>query len=260
MDIDLSLVWLTLLLLGAFHGINPGMGWLFAVALGLQEQRREAVWRSLLPLALGHALAVGIAILLAGVIGLVIPLAYLKWIVAAVLFSLGVFHLRRHRHPRYGGMKVGLRDLTIWSFLMASAHGAGLMVLPFLFGAADMPDHAAHEAAPSMEVHQMHEPIAYPDSDALPIHTLGMEEKAGEGNRGGHANHAAMLLDDLPAGPMTGLIATLVHTFGYLLIIGLVAMIVYEKIGLRLLRKAWINLDLIWAISLIVTALFSLIL
>lgn len=244
MNIDLSFVWLSVLLLGVFHGINPGMGWLFAVALGLQEQRRTAVWRALLPLALGHALAIGCAILLAGLIGFIISLSYLKWFVAAVLFGLGVFHLLRHRHPRYGGMKVGKKDLTIWSFLMASAHGAGLMVLPFLFGNAGS---GPQEAVVQAGMHHMHAEMSAASNGV----TMAAEHSA-------HADHMTALLYALPVEPMVGLLATLVHTIGYLLIIALVAVLVYEKLGLRLLRTAWVNLDVIWAGTLMATAVLSL--
>jgi hypothetical protein len=119
-----------LALLGAFHGINPGMGWLFAVALGMQENRGGAVWRALLPLGLGHAGAVALAILLVTVAGTVVPTSMLRWPIAVTLVALGVRRLFRHRHPRWGGMRIGLGALTIWSFLVATAHGAGLMVLP----------------------------------------------------------------------------------------------------------------------------------
>lgn len=236
MDLSPTLAWLSLLLLGAFHGINPGMGWLFAVALGLQEKRRAAVWRALLPLALGHALAIALAILLMALLGGLIPLRYVKWAVAAGLVALGLYHLARHRHPRYGGMQVGARDLTIWSFLMASAHGAGLMVLPFLFGTATAPNGSD---APSTAMAHDHAAM----SDATPT---------------GHADHATALLASLPGEPFVGLLATLVHTIGYLLVMGLVAVIVYEKLGLRLLRTAWLNLDLIWAGALILTGLLAL--
>src|SRR5690606_27126624 len=97
---------------------------LFAVSLGLQEQRRGAVWGAFGPLALGHALAVGVALAAAVILGTVMPTSFLKWIVAASLVATGVLHLRKHPHPRNGGMKVDAKDLTLWSFLMASAHGA----------------------------------------------------------------------------------------------------------------------------------------
>ena len=79
---EMTMSWAVLLGLGAFHGINPGMGWLFAVALGMQERRRGAVFSALLPLALGHVLAVGAAIAIALAVGAVIPLDWLRWLVA----------------------------------------------------------------------------------------------------------------------------------------------------------------------------------
>jgi len=154
--------WPALLLLGAYHGMNPGMG-----------------------VSLGH----------------------LKVIVAADLFAFGGYRFIRHRHPTGGGMRVGFRDLTLWSFLMASAHGAGLMVLPVLFGLS-----------------------------------------AGE-----HAGHAAG-----PQSLTSASLAVGIHTAGYLVVTALVAAIVYEKVGLAVLRKAWVNMDLIWAGALVLTGLLTL--
>lgn len=266
MNIDVTYAWLALLLLGAFHGINPGMGWLFAVALGLQEQKRAAVWRSLVPLALGHALAIGTTLLVVALVGRLVPLVYLKGIVAATLFGFGIYRLFRTRHPRYGGMRVGARDLTVWSFLMASAHGAGLMVLPFIFGTAMMQTAGTHEAAPPpVAVHHAHHvaPAAMDDQASKDDHA-SMDEHAGpaagHAGHGGHAEHAAELLSSLPAEPFVGLLATLVHTLGYLLVMGVAAVVVYEKLGLRLLRTAWFNLDLIWTAALIATAVLTLLL
>ncbi|HVO22581.1 MAG TPA: hypothetical protein VMW56_03030 [Candidatus Margulisiibacteriota bacterium] len=147
--------WNAMLLLGAYHGINPGMGWLFAVALGMQQGSARGVWRSLPPLALGHALAVGAVLLAAALAQLVVPLGMLRVIVAAVLLTFGMYRFWRHRHPRFGGMQVGFRDLAVWSFLMASAHGAGLMVLPFVMAMskdvlAASGDHACHTVASSL--------------------------------------------------------------------------------------------------------------
>jgi hypothetical protein len=211
--------WLALAGLGAVHGVNPGMGWLFAVALGLQAGRARAVWRALPPLAAGHALAIGAAVFAAAALGRAIPAEALRWIVAAALVTLGGVRLVRHRHPRYGGMQVGFRELTTWSFLMASAHGAGLMVLPLLASAA-----------------------------------------AGGAARATAHGHAAHLMaagffptPALPAPVTLGLWATALHTAGYLLVTGLVALVVYRKLGLRLLRTMWINLDLIWGVALVVT-------
>jgi hypothetical protein len=200
--------WYPLAFLGAYHGINPGMGWLFAVALGMQQRSGGAVARSLVPLAAGHTLAIGGVVLAAALLGLALTPAAVRYPVAAILITLGLHRAVRHRHPRWVRMQVGFRDLTVWSFLMASAHGAGLMVLPVLLGS----------------------------------HAVGAAEHA--------AGHAAMIGT---ANPLAMLVATIVHTAGYLAVTGIVAWIVYWKLGLALLRKAWLNLDLIWAVALVAT-------
>jgi hypothetical protein len=212
--------WLTLAALGAGHGLNPGMGWLFAVALGMQEGRTRGVWRALSPLALGHALAVGAAVLVAAALGRLLPPGTLHWIIGGLLLGLGALRLVRHRHPRYGGMRVGFRELTTWSFLMATAHGAGLMVLPFLVGRS------------------------------------GVGSAAVEG---AHAMHIAQASVAPLSGPLaTGLWATALHSAGYLLVTGIIAVVVYRKLGLRMLRTMWINLDLIWGAALVVTGAVAL--
>jgi hypothetical protein len=136
--------WQAMVVLGAYHGINPGMGWLFAVALGMQQGRARGVWRALPPIAAGHAAAVGVVLVIVGLVQLVVPLEVLKVVVASMLIALGLYRLRRHGHPRFGGMQVGFRDLTAWSFLMASAHGAGVMVLPFVMPASSSLAAASH--------------------------------------------------------------------------------------------------------------------
>jgi hypothetical protein len=162
--------WNAMLVLGAYHGINPGMGWLFAVALGMQQGSARGVLRALPPIALGHAVAVGVVVLAAWLAGLVVPLGALKIVVASILMMLGLHRLWRHRHPRFGGMQVGFRDLTVWSFLMASAHGAGFMVLPFVLGvpadvAAAAGDHAGHMVATDAGV-------LWTNAMAVGVHTL----------------------------------------------------------------------------------------
>jgi hypothetical protein len=191
--------------LGAFHGINPGMGWLFAVALGMQEHRRAAVVRALLPLGAGHALAVAAAVVPALVVGTVLPVSSLRWIIAAVLIAFGATRVLRHRHPRWAGMRVGMGGLTLWSFLMATAHGAGLMVVPlFVRMTSSMPAVHAHHHVPG-------------------------------------------------TGAGAVLFATALHAAGYLSVTALVAIVVFEKLGVGLLRRAWFNVDLVWALALVVT-------
>ena len=182
------------------------MGWLFAVDLGMQEHRRAAVWWTLLPLAVSHAAAVAVALLVAAAAGVFLPLITLKLIVAALLVAFGSYKLMRSRHPRYGGMQMSLHELAIWSFLMASAHGAGLMVVPVLLG--------IQSPSPAMV--------------------------------------------QVAASPLAGLAAAAVHTAGYLLVTGVIAVVVYERLGVFFLRRAWINLDLTWAAALILTGLVTL--
>jgi hypothetical protein len=208
---EMTMSWAVLLGLGAFHGINPGMGWLFAVALGMQERRRSAVFSALLPLALGHVLAVGAAIAIALAVGAVIPHDWLRWLVAGILVTLGVSRLFRHHHPRWASMQVSFGALTLWSFLMASAHGAGLMVVPVFLN------------MPMAAVHQCH--------------------------------HHAMVMSSMTA--TTALVATSLHTIGYLLVTTIVAVVVFEKIGVGILRNAWFNLDLVWASTLLGTGLIG---
>jgi hypothetical protein len=219
--------WLALLGLGAFHGVNPGMGWLFAVALGLQEQRRAAVLRALVPIALGHALSIGIVVLALVLLQDMIDDAWLRWPVGAMLAAFGAYKLVRARHPRWVGMRVGFADLTMWSFLMATAHGAGLMLAPVLLGWHRADVHAQH-------LHHAHHAAA-----------------------GAHAEHATVIAAAAST-PLLGLLATAIHTLGYLLVMAAIAVIVYEKVGLAILRKAWFNLDIVWALALIVTGVLTL--
>lgn len=206
---------LILLLLGALHGLNPAMGWLFAVTLGLQEERRAVVWRAFGPLALGHGLAMGVTVTAAAAIGVVLPLDLLRWVVGGALVGMGMLQLARHWHPRLRGMRVGARHLVLWSFLMATAHGAGLMALPFVLRGGG--SGVAHAAS-------------------------------------GHAGHAALAspVSTPVAVDLWGLLGTAVHTFGYLAAAALVALLVYEKLGIGILRRAWINVNLVWAVALIV--------
>ena len=213
MTSEMTTWWAMLIGLGAFHGINPGMGWLFAVALGMQERRRGAVVRALVPLAAGHALAVAGAVGAALAVGAVIPLGWLRWPVAGVLVSLGVLRFFGHRHPRWAGMRVSMSGLAVWSFLMATAHGAGLMVVPVFVG-------------------------------------MSMADE------GGHAHHMA----GTGAGAGTALLATGLHALGYLAVTAFIAVLVFEKLGVGILRRAWLNLDLIWAAALIATGTLTLML
>ena len=121
-------------MLGAWHGLNPAMGWLFGVALGLQKRSRLAVFASLVPIALGHAVAILLVILLVTALGWAVPFAWVRAVAVAALVGFGLLRLWRNRHPKWVGMQVSFWDLTKWSALMATAHGAGLMLAPVLLG------------------------------------------------------------------------------------------------------------------------------
>ena len=205
--------WLALAGLGAFHGINPAMGWLFAVGLGLQRQSGAAVIQALPPIALGHAGAILLAIALVGVARLAADAALLRVLAGACLIGFGSYRLvRGYRHQFRVGMQVGFADLLLWSFLMATAHGAGLMVVPVL--------------------------IELPDS----AHALA----------GGHDGHTPMLAA-LPGSLWIGILAVTVHTLAMLAAAAAVAWVIYAWIGLAVLRRAWINLDVLWSLALIAT-------
>jgi hypothetical protein len=125
--------WLALAGLGLFHGINPAMGWLFAVALGLNRGSRSIVLLSLVPIALGHAVAVATVLLAVLALGLVLDHAMLMRAAAVLLIAWALWHaVHGHRQRLRVGMQTGLAGLVLWSFLMASAHGAGLMLVPIL--------------------------------------------------------------------------------------------------------------------------------
>jgi uncharacterized membrane protein len=197
------------------------MGWLFAVALGLQEQRRGAVLQALPPIALGHAVAISLAVLVIGVAQIVVPLDVLRYVCAGVLVLFGLYKLARRRHPRWVGRRVGFGDLTAWSFLMASAHGAGLMLIPVL------------------------------------LRLSSTEQMQGAHAYGTHTDHAtvtgsATVLADLAA---VGL-----HTLALFAVMGVMAVVVYEKLGVMILKRTWFNLDLLWAGALVGAGLITLVL
>ncbi|MBV8051173.1 MAG: hypothetical protein JOZ80_08290, partial [Acidobacteriaceae bacterium] len=143
--------WLTLLLLGAYHGLNPGMGWLFALSSGLQERSRRALVSSLLPIAMGHAAAISFTVLMLAVLQRALSPRIVQLVVVVALFSMGIWRCFRGRHPSGGGMRVGKRELAVWSFAMASAHGAGLMLAPILLTSpTSTMEHSVHHAAMSI--------------------------------------------------------------------------------------------------------------
>lgn len=208
--------WLVLVALGAFHGLNPAMGWLFAVGLGLQDRQRSSVLRAFSPIVMGHALAIAVVLLAVAVAGTLFPTETVALVGGLALVLFGLYKLVRRKHPRWVGMRVGFRELTGWSFLMASAHGAGLMLVPVLLG-------------------------------------LGAD-------RGTHAHEGHMVQAGLGAGTLPDILAVGVHTLAMFGVMAFVALIVYDKVGLAILRRAWVNTDLVWAGALIAAGFLTLVL
>jgi hypothetical protein len=199
------------------------MGWLFAVALGLQERRRAAVLQALPPIALGHAAAISLVVVVVGVARITIPLDALRYVCAGALILFGLYKLIRRKHPRWVGMRVGFRDLTAWSFIMASAHGAGLMLVPVLLklsGSMQQMEHQAHAA---------HE----------------------------HWGHGVHLFLANPT-VLADLTAVGLHTLAMFAVMGVIALVVYEKLGVMILKRTWFNLDLLWAGTLVVAGVITL--
>ncbi len=201
--------WLLVAGLGAFHGLNPAMGWLFAVALGLHRSSGRTVVWAMVPIALGHALSVGATLLVFLALGTVLELAFLRRLSSGLLLAWAVWVFRRG-HPRRVrvGMTTGGAGLLLWSFTMASAHGAGLMLLPALV------------------------PICFADPSGVSPRLATTTARA--------------------------LLVVLVHGGAMLAVTAFLALLVYRILGVAVLRKAWINLDLLWAIALAATGFWLL--
>lgn len=204
------LPWLALAGLGAYHGLNPAMGWLFAVALGLQERKRSAVLRALPAIALGHETSIAAVAAILALAQVFTAADLLRPLGAIGLVLFGIFKLVKPRaHPRWVGLRVGPKDLVVWSFLMSSAHGAGLMLIPVLLG---LPATSTGEDLPGIS-----------------LNTLA-----------------------------TDLAAVTVHSAAMLLVMAVIALVVYERLGLNVLRKAWLNVDLVWSVAVIAAGVVTL--
>jgi hypothetical protein len=213
-------LWLAVIALGAYHGLNPGMGWPLAVSNGMWARREKAVFATFLPLASGHFLAMAAALL-----PFALFLAYLDWsqtirvAAGAIVAAFGVYKLVNRRHPRIAA-RLGPRHLTLWSFLTATAHGAGLMLAPIALGLCSGASSTARSS----------------------------------GIVGGHE----AMTELMRSGIATSIAVSTVHTIAMVAAGGAMAWFVYRWAGLKLLRNAWLNLESVWAGSLVVTGLVSL--
>jgi hypothetical protein len=199
--------WLVMAGLGAYHGLNPAMGWLFAVSLGMQDGDRRQVKRALIPIAIGHEASIALVAGLVVGLGLITDTTALHVGAAVVLFAFGIFRFAKPRaHFRWVKGRVNRRELSAWSFLMSTAHGAGLMVAPVLIGAsggatasAAVPDHAIRE---------------------MSLGTMSIPQTA---------------------------LAVFLHVGTMLAVMAVVALLVYDRLGVSILRRTWVNSDHLWA-------------
>ena len=203
-------LWAGVVAVGIYHGLNPAMGWPLAVANGMSERRGAAVFATWVPLGAGHLMAMALVL---------VPFALLAWMLAwsreirvaagALVLLFGISRLFLRRHPRWLA-RIRPTQLALWSFLMATAHGAALMLLPILMGLCEAP-----AAAPTSAL----------DHEAV----MGlMRSSVGTAVAVSVLHTAAMIGSGLG-----------------------VAWIVYRYLGLRALRSAWLNLDIVWALGLI---------
>lgn len=198
--------WVLLGLLGAYHGLNPAMGWLFAVALGMQERDRGAVLRALPAIAIGHEASIMLVAVVVLGLGVVTDPSVLHLGAGIALVAFGLFRFIKPRaHFRWVKGTVNRRELTWWSFLMSSAHGAGLMVAPVLIGAG-----AATDAAAS-------------------------------------SDHAIAAVQENGLSIPGSVLGITLHVAAMLAVMAVVALMVYDHVGVSVLKKAWINLDWVWA-------------
>jgi hypothetical protein len=194
-----------LIALGAFHGLNPAMGWLFAVARGMQERSRGVLLRSLPPIAAGHLASVAIVAAIVSATESVVAAKVVGIAGGLALVGFGLWRLLSERHFRWAGMRLSHPQLAGWSFLMSSAHGAGLMLLPVL-------------TVTTVDAHMGH---------PMP----GMSAS----------------LQGTPGAALSGLAAAGLHTLAMFTVMAFCAIIVYEFVGVTILRKAWLNMDKVWA-------------
>ena len=203
--------WVVIAGLGTFHGLNPAMGWLFAVALGLYRRSRRVVMLSLIPISLGHAVAAACVLTAGFSLSTVLDHQALNRICGVFLIGWAGWHAwRGHRMRSPVGMQAGFVGLTGWSFLMAGAHGAGLMLIPALLPMCDGLSTSSAAVRASADVFASVSTIATMASAALFLHT------------------AAMLLTT-----------------------AVISLVVFDRIGVACLRTKWVNFDLLWTVSLL---------
>jgi len=199
-------LWWAVIFSGLYHGLNPGMGWPLAVSAALMERKRSAMGRALVALASGHFLAMTVILIPFSLMILLVQWQHEIRVGAGMLVTcLGVYLLINRRHPRFLA-RVKPTRLALWSFLAATAHGAGLMLVPIYLGLC----------GPSFR-------------DA------------------GHSAAGTLMAGNLG----TAFLVSFTHTVAMTMAGGVIAVAIYFWLGLEFLSRTWFNLDVVWALSLI---------
>ena len=199
-------LWLAVVVSGLYHGVNPGMGWPLAVSAGLMGHGRRDVVTALVPLAVGHLVSMLVILLpFAAMTALLDWQHEIRIGASAAVIAFGVFRLVNRRHPRVLA-RIRPTQLALWSFVIATAHGAGLMLLPIYLGLCS--------------------------ADELDL-----------------AHQTSSIL--MAQNSATAVLVSLVHTLSMVAAGGMIAVLVYDWLGLKFLSRSWFNLDLVWALSLI---------
>ncbi len=206
-------LWLAIIASGIYHGINPGMGWPLAVSAGLMDKNPRALMATFWPLSLGHVLAMLLVIL---PFSLLITLVYWQRQIqvgaSLLVIGFGLFRLLHQRHPR-ALARIRPTQLGLWSFAVAIAHGAGLMLVPIYLGLCQ---------------------------------TTGLDQ--------GHAAAGTLISADLGM----AVLVSVVHSAAMIAAGGLTAWLVYRYLGLKFIARSWFNLDITWAVSLVLVGAVSL--
>jgi hypothetical protein len=144
-------LWLAVVASGLYHGVNPGMGWPLAVSAGLMERSSRALVAALWPLTAGHLLAMLLVLLPFALLVTLVEWQRQLQIGASLLVTgFGIFRLINRRHPR-SLARIPPMQLGVWSFAVAIAHGAGLMLVPIYLGLCREEDLGkGHEAAATL--------------------------------------------------------------------------------------------------------------
>lgn len=216
-DMTLTALWWAVIFSGIYHGVNPGMGWPLAVSAALFERKKSAMARALAMLAAGHFLAM---------IVILLPFSMMFFLVerereirigaGALVIAMGVYLLINQRHPRILS-RVHPAKLGLWSFLAATAHGAGLMLVPIYLG------------------------------------ICGLLQPGESVSETGHAAAQALMSNNI----VTAFAVAATHTFAMTFAGAVIALFVYLWFGLTFISKSWFNLDIVWALSLVVVGAFG---